>query len=141
MSEGLEYLATLSEEQRRVVSTLRDVVRAHLPDGVVETIVDATLVYRVSDEYMADQSVNGPPPESAALRSEYGHASLNMTGLVADPNGIARFREEWATFDKPIDMDGACLRITRTSDVPLVVIGDAITRHGPEELLAGRDGT
>ena len=137
-SEVRDHLATLPDDRRKLVSTVRDVIRAHLPDGIEEAMANGMIVYQLPLERLAPTS-NGEPLQAAALANHERHLSLCLTG--ADADELATFRTAWTATGKPLDMDDSCVRFRRREDVPLVVVGDAITRIGPEELIAAHERT
>jgi hypothetical protein len=131
----LEYLAELPEDRRRIVSTVRDVIRAHLAEGIVEGMVGGMISYHVPLEVFPG-TANCHPLRGAALTNQKRHVSLYMLGISAKEGGPEWLRDEWAATGKRVDVGKSCMRFTRLEDIPRLVIGDAITKLDPDSLIA-----
>jgi hypothetical protein len=135
----LEYLAALPEDRRRIVSTVRDVIRAHLADGLLEAMVGGAISYHVPiDEHV---TAGGAPLQAAAIVSLPDHVALHLPGTCARPDGSQWLRDEWTATGKVVDLDGCSMRFRRLEDIPRLVIGDAITQLEPARLIADLGGT
>jgi hypothetical protein len=57
-------------------------------------------------------------------------------GIYADPQGADWFRQAWTATGHRLDMGRSCVRFRRLDDVPLDVVGMAITRTSVDGLVA-----
>ncbi|HSI99944.1 MAG TPA: DUF1801 domain-containing protein [Patescibacteria group bacterium] len=130
-----EYLASLPEERRRVVSAVVDVVRAHLPPGFEEGMGYGMMGWYVPLDTFAD-TYNGQPLPLAGIASQKRYVSLYLVHVYADPALEAWFRERWVATGKRLNMGKSCVRFTRLEDVPLDLIGEVIARADVRGLIA-----
>ncbi len=130
-----EYLASLPEERRAVISAVRDIIRRRLPEGYRESINWGMIAYEVPLERYPE-TYNGQPLGYVALAAQKNHYALylNCTGMGADHE--ARFRKAYLATGKTIDMGKSCVRFKRLEDLPLDVIGDEVASTSPEALIA-----
>ncbi len=133
-----EYLESLPDDRREVVSAVRDVVLRNLPAGYVETASAGMITYSVPLERFPD-TYNKQPLGYVALASQKSHVALYMMGAYADPAQARWIEEEFARAGKKLDMGKSCIRFRKLEDLPLDVIGEAVSRMPPEELIALHD--
>ena len=120
-----EYLASLPEERREVVSAVREEVRRNLPEGVVETMNWGMISYEVPLERYPE-TYNRQPLMFAALAAQKNHYALYLTSVYMHPDGEERLREACRQAGRKIDMGKSCVRFRRLEDLPLAVIGEEI---------------
>jgi hypothetical protein len=130
-----EYLASLPEERRSIVSAVVDVIRNHLPPGYEEGMGYGMMGWYVPLERFPD-TYNGQPLPLAGIASQKRHISLYLNHVYGDPELEAWFRERWTATGKRLDMGKSCVRFTRLDDVPLDVVGEVIARGDVPSLLA-----
>ena len=130
-----EYLAELPPERREVIEAVRAVILENLPDGFVEGTQFGMLSYHIPLEDFADTD-DGRPLGIAALANQKRHMALYLMGIYADEGEKAWFTEAWAATGTKLDMGTSCVRFRDRDDVALDVIGQAIARAGPEDLIA-----
>ena len=135
-----EYLASLPEERRRVVSAVVDVVRAHLPPGFEEGMGYGMMGWYVPAETFPD-TYNGRPLPLAGIASQKRYISLYLVHVYADPELESWFRERWAATGKKLEMGKSCVRFTRLDDVPLDLIGEVIARADVASLIAHHEAS
>lgn len=140
-----QYLATLPDERRGIISAVRDVILAKLSPEYVEIMQYGMLSYAIPHSIFPAGYHTDPtqPVPFAALASQKNHVSLYLMGLyaggnAADDTGDATwFREAWqATGKKKADMGKACIRFKKLDDIPLDVIGEAIRRMPAQRYIA-----
>lgn len=78
---------------------------------------------------------NGQPLSVATLASQKNYISLYLLGVCYDPETELWFKERFKASGKRLDMGKSCLRFRRLDDLPLEVIGEAISRVSPEDLI------
>jgi hypothetical protein len=129
-----QYLAGLPEDRRREIRRVRDVVRAHLPDGYGEMIGYGMITWGVPLSYHPD-TYNGQPLPLAALASQKNYMSLHLLGAYADAKQRARLERDYAKRGKRLDMGRACLRFRTADELPLDLIGELIASRTPDQLI------
>ena len=131
-----DYLDGLPADRRAVVSAVRDVVNANLPDGYREEMAFGMIGWAIPlEDYPV--TYNGAPLGIAALASQKNHVSLYLMGLYGSEPEEAWFREEYAKRGLKLDMGKSCVRFKRLDQVPLDVIGQVIAKI-PPDLYIGR---
>lgn len=130
-----EYLAALPDDRRAVVSAVRDVVRANLPEGYQEVVGSGMLGYVIPlSRY--PKTYNKQPLQYAALAAQKGHYALYLVAPYQDPAHDAWFREAFAAAGKTLDMGKSCVRFKRLEDLPLDVVARSIARVAPDDFIA-----
>jgi hypothetical protein len=130
-----EYLEQLPEDRRTALSTVRDVINKHLPEGYVESMDWGMIAWNVPLELEPD-TPNGKPLCYAALASHKNHMSLYLMGLYTDGPELAWFRERYDDNGVKLDMGKSCVRFKRLDDLMLDVLGDTIAMIPVDEFVA-----
>ncbi len=122
-----EYLAGLSQDRRKAIEAVRQVIRKNLPKGYEEGMQYGMIGYFVPHGlYPAGYHCDPKEPlPFAALASQKNYMSLY---IMFDSEFEAWFREAWAKTGKKLDRGKSCVRFKNIDDVPLEVIGRAIKR-------------
>jgi hypothetical protein len=129
-----EYLASLPAERRDAIARVRAVVRDNLPPGFEEGMQYGMISWFVPLSRLAE-TYNGQPLALASLASQKQSMSLYLMGLYGDPDERARFEAAYRAAGKKLDMGKSCLRFRKVEDLPLDVIGDAISRIGVDRFV------
>ena len=130
-----EYLAGLPDDRRAVVSAVRDVVRANLPEGYREGFGSGMIAWFIPlERYPA--TYNRQPLMLAALAAQKNHYALYLTVPYMDPEREAWLRSEFAAAGKKLDMGKSCVRFRKLDDLPLDVIGRVIAATPPDDYIA-----
>ena len=135
-----KYLSSLPAERRAVVSAVRDVVNANLPEGYEETMQYGMISWIVPLATKPD-TYNKQPLVIAALAAQKSFYALYLMGLYIDAGVETWFRGAFATAGKKLDMGKSCVRFTRLDALPLDVVGEAVTKVSPGALIAHHDAT
>lgn len=132
-----EYLASLPEQRRGAVETVRSVILANLDKDIEEGMQYGMIGYYVPHRvypagYHADPKQGLP---FAALASQKNYMSVYLMGLycgcvegVSDTALVRWFRDAWKKSGKKLDMGKSCIRFKRVDDLALDVLGEAIRR-------------
>ena len=128
------YLAGLSPERRETLARVREVVLENLPDGYEEGMQFGMISYHVPLERYPE-TYNGRPLGVVGLASQKNYVSLYLLGVCYDPEAERWFEERLRASGKKLDMGRSCVRFKRPNDLPLDVIGEAIARVAPEDLI------
>ena len=137
-----EYLAELPADRREAITTVRDVVRRHLPAGYEEAMNWGMISYQVPLSAYPD-TYNGQPLMYAALASQKNHMAVYLSGIYADEESRERFEAEYRATGKRYDVGKSCVRFRKLDDLPLDVVGQAIASLPVEDFVdvyeAGRN--
>ena len=129
-----EYLAELPPERREAISGVRAVILNKLPEGFQEGMQYGMISYHVPlDRH--PETYNGQPLSVATLASQKNYMSLYLLGVCYDPETEQWFKERFAASGKKLDMGRSCLRFKTLDDLPLDVVGEAISRVSPDDLI------
>ena len=120
-----QYVASLPPEGRKVVQTLRAVVKKNLPKGYKEQIGFGAITYAVPLSVLPD-TYNGQPLCYVAIAAQKNHYSLYLMSVYGDPKQTKRMADEFRNRGKKLDMGKACVRFKSLEDLPLDVVGDVI---------------
>ena len=106
-----EYLDELPEDRREAISTIRDVINEHLPDGYEETMAFGMIGWAIP---LADypDTYNGEPLGVVALASQKNYMALYLMGLYADEGLEEWFRAQYAERGLKLDMGKSCVRFS-----------------------------
>ena len=122
-----DYLAELSPERRETVSTVRDVILAHLPDGY-EEMMDFGMISYVIPLSTYPITYNERPLMYAALSSQKNYCSLHLMNIYSMPELMEWFERGYRASGKRMDIGKACVRFKLVDDLPLDLVGEAIAR-------------
>jgi hypothetical protein len=121
-----------------VISAVRDVVNANLPDGYVEGMLYGMLAWHVPLERYPN-TYNGQPIGIAGLAAQKNYYALYLMSVYSNPATEAWFKNAFKKAGKKLDMGKSCVRFKQLDDLPLDVIGEAIARVPVEKLIALHD--
>jgi len=132
-----DYLASLPDDRRKAIETVRDTILANLDKDYEEGMQYGMIGYYIPHRiypagYHADPKQGLP---FAALASQKNYMSVYLMGLycgciegVSDTNLVRWFRDAWAKTGKKLNMGKACIRFKKADDLALDVLGEAIRR-------------
>ena len=129
-----EYIASLPDDRREAIATVREVVRKNLPTGFEEGMQYGMIGWYVPLERFPD-TYNGQPLALAGLASQKGYMSLYLNNVYGDPDTERSFKERYEASGKRLDMGKSCVRFKRLEDLPLEVIGETIARTDLDRYL------
>ena len=130
-----EYLASLPEDRRKVVSKVRSVIRKHLPKGYKENIGWGAITYEIPLTRLPD-TYNGQPLCYAALAAQKNYYALYLMGPYGDPKQRATLEDAFQKAGKKLDMGKSCVRFKDVDDIPLPAIGKLIASVPAEKWIA-----
>lgn len=132
-----EYIQSLPDDRKQIISDMRKVILKNLPKGFEETMQYGMISYVVPHKiYPSGYHCN---PKDA----------LPFIGLASQKNHIALYHmavyqgalHDWflgawkKATDKKIDMGKSCIRFKKAGDVPLNLIGELSAKVTPEEWI------
>jgi uncharacterized protein YdhG (YjbR/CyaY superfamily) len=130
------YLKELPPERRKVVSTLRRLIRANLPRGYQERMSWGVISYEVPLKRFPD-TYNGHPLTYVALAAQKNAYSLYLMAVYQDPNKAAALKQAFAKAGKKLDMGKSCVRFGSLDDLPLDAIADVVAATPVDDYLDG----
>ncbi len=128
------YVAELPPERREAICEVRKVVLEHLPEGYEEGMQHGMIGYYIPLERYPN-TYNKQPLSIATLGSQKNHMALHLMGVYSDPEMERWFKERFAESGKKLDMGKSCVRFKKLDDLPLEVIGEAISGMPPEKFI------
>ena len=133
-----EYLEPLPDERRKVLKSIRKVIRANLDKSVKEGIQYGMMAYFVPHSvypagYHCKPSEPLPFMSVASLKSGI---SIHMFCLYSSPKHKELFSKEWLATGKKLNMGKSCVRIKTLEDIPLEVLGRAVKRMTAKKFIA-----
>ena len=130
-----EYVASLPDDRRDAVATVREVVNRNLPPGYSEGMAYGMIGWWVPLETFPD-TYNGEPLGLAALGSHKNYISLYLNTVYSSAEEADWFKERYAASGKKLNMGKSCVRFRRLDEVPLDVIGETIARADLDRTVA-----
>ena len=89
-----EYLDDLPPDRLEAIETVRDTILENLPEGFEEVMNWGIISYQVPLSRYPD-TYNKQPLMLAALASQKNHMAVYLTGVYADEDSRARFRDAY----------------------------------------------
>lgn len=124
-----EYLRELPEEDRKVISAVRKVIRANLPKGIVERMNWGLITYEIPlSRY--PKTYNGQPLAYAGLARQKNYFAVYLTGITPE------FRAKYKKTGKKLDAGAGCVRFKKLDDLPLDLIGEWIGSKTLDQCIA-----
>jgi hypothetical protein len=111
------YLDELPEGQREVVSRVRDLILANLPEGYQESMNWGMITYEIPLERYP-KTYNKQPLGYIALAAQKNHYALYLMGCYADSEQEVQLRQGFEQAGKKFDMGKSCLRFKKLEDLP-----------------------
>ena len=129
------YLAELPQERREVMSAVRDLVNAHLPEGYRESMAFGMIGWGIPLSRYPN-TYNKQPLSYVALAAQKNKYSLYLMGVYADSRQERALRAAAAAQGKKLDMGKSCLRFAKPEDLPLEAIGELIAAMSADDYIA-----
>ena len=130
-----QYLAELPPERRAIVARVRDVVRASIPSGYVESMGWGMICWAIPLSRYPD-TYNRQPLGYVCLAAQKNYYVLHLTVLYMDPVRAERFAKAFEATGRKLDMGKGCVRFRRLEDLPLDVVADTVAGTTPDDYIA-----
>lgn len=127
-----EYLKSLPEERRKIISQVRAVLLRKLPKGYEESMDYGMIVYSIPLR-RHPETYNGKPLCYAGLASQKHYVSLYLMSVYG--GNEAWLRREFKAAGTKLNAGKGCIRFRKIEDLPLSVIGRAIALFTPEKFI------
>jgi Domain of unknown function (DU1801) len=128
------YLASLPPEQRKVIATVRNVVKERLPEGYVESMNWGMLCYEIPLA-MYPVTYNNQPLTYMALAAQKNNYALYMMNVYGNPKLMDKLLAAYKASGRRLDMGKSCLRFKGLEELPLDVIGEIVASTSPAEMI------
>jgi hypothetical protein len=122
-----EYLEELPADRKAAIKKVRQVILDNLPAGYKESVGAGMLMYGVPLSRFPD-TYNGQPLCYAALASQKNYMSVYLMNVYGHKETEQWFRSAFKSRGKKLDMGKSCVRFKTLDDLPLDVIGEAVSR-------------
>ena len=125
-----QYLDSLPEDRRKAIQAIRRVINANRDPKLREGIQYGMLGWFVPHSvYPAGYHCDPTEPlPFGSLASQKNHIGIYLFCLYTDEAEQARLVKAWKASGKRLDMGKSCIRVRSLEDVPLDVLGEAVSR-------------
>lgn len=133
------YLAELPEERKEVMTRLRQVILANLPEGITEEMSYGMLGYVVPHSvyptgYHCDPKL---PLPFMALASQKNFIAFYHMGMYAMPEIMAWFVAEYPKYcSNKLDMGKSCVRFKNMKQIPYDLIAELVKKINVSEWIS-----
>lgn len=133
-----EYLQSLPEDRRTVVSKLRETLQKHLPKGFSEQMNYGMIGYVVPfslypSGYHCDPKL---PLPFIAIASQKNFVSFYHMGIYALPELLEWFVDEFPKHtESRLDMGKSCIRFKKLDKIPYALIGQLAEKISPKDWI------
>ena len=129
-----DYLASLPQDRREVISAVRDLILQYLPKGYEETINWGMLSYEVPLEVYPD-TYNKKPLSYIALAAQKNYNSLYLMSVYQDPADYQELMDAFAAIGVKPDIGKSCVRFKKLEQLPLETIARLIANTSVQEFV------
>lgn len=132
-----DYLASLPEDRKKIISEIRDVISKNLPKGFEETINYGMIAYVVPHSIYPDGYHCDPkqPLPFVSLASQKNHIAIYHMAMY-DDKLREWFESEWEKYsDKKLDIGKSCIKFKKPEDVPIKLIEGLAKKIKPKEWI------
>ena len=133
-----EYLDSLPDDRRKVISELRKVIKKNLPKGFKEVMSYGMLGFVVPHSMYPEGYHCTPelPLPFLNLASQKNFIAIYHMGIYADPKLLGWFTKEFPKHSKSkLDMGKSCIRFKKPDDIPVKLIGELASKMTPEDWI------
>lgn len=121
-----QYISELPQERKKAIKAVRQTILDNLPQGYQETMNWGMISYEVPLETYPD-TYNKKPLMYAALASQKNHMAIYLSGIYINDEKRKEFELAYKETGKRFDIGKSCVRFRKLEDLPLEVIGKAIS--------------
>lgn len=126
-----EYLSTLPEDRKEMLSALRNTFLQHLPPGFQETMAYGMITFTVPHTrypkgYHCDPKQALP---FISIASQKNFIAVYHMGLYARPDLLNWFTQQYGEVSKTkLDMGKSCVRFKKPEQIPLGLLGELASK-------------
>ena len=122
-----DYLASLPEDRREIISAVRDLILQNLPEGYQETINWGMLSYEIPLETYPD-TYNKNPLSNVGLAAQKNYNSLYLMAIYQNPADYQELVDAFAEMGIKPNLGKSCVRFTKLDQLPLDTIARLIAK-------------
>jgi len=133
-----EYINSLPDDRKKIISDLRKTIKKNLPKGFKEMMCFGMINYVVPHSiyppgYHCDPKL---PLGFIGIASQKNYISLYHMALYQGTL-LDWLKKEWQKVSaKKLDMGKCCVRFKKSEDVPLKLIGELASKMTPQQWVA-----
>jgi hypothetical protein len=133
-----EYLKSLPDDRKKIISDLRSIIIKNLPKGFEETMQYGMISYVVPHS-LYKPGYHVKPTDALpfiSLASQKNHIAVYHMAVYG---GALHdwFVKEWdKASDKKLDMGKSCIRFRKPEDVPVKLIGALASKLTPKQWIS-----
>ncbi|MFC1866238.1 DUF1801 domain-containing protein [Chloroflexota bacterium] len=128
------YLSELPVERKKSLRAVRKIILDNLPDGYEEAMNWGMITYQVPLSIYPD-TYNKQPLMYAALASQKNHMAVYLIGIYMDRLMMSDFKSKYIATGKRYDVGKSCVRFRTLEDLPLSLIGEAISKYSVDDFI------
>lgn len=129
-----DYLEKIPEDRKKAIEEVRKVVLANLPEGY-EEVIQYNMISYVIPLQRYPTTYNKQPLALLSIGSQKNHMALYMNNVYSDEVLRDWFLEAYKATGKRLDMGKSCVRFRKLENLPLEVIGEAVSRTSVERMI------
>ncbi|TWT62020.1 DUF1801 domain-containing protein [Rubinisphaera italica] len=130
-----DYLNSLQEDRREIISELRQLILDNLPQGYEETMNWGMISYEVPlNRY--PETYNKQPLNYIALASQKNYCSLYLMCVYQEAGKMGRLVKAFKAANKKLNMGKSCIRFKSLDDLPLETIAEIIASTSVSDFIA-----
>lgn len=131
-----QYLEELRDKLSELAK-VRAVIKKNLAAGFEETMQYGMIAYVVPlkmfpEGYLEDSQT---PLPYVSLASQKNYMALYLSNVYADSKLYDWFVKQYQASGKKLDMGKSCVRFRRLEDLPLEIVGKAIAKTSPQQMI------
>lgn len=134
-----EYLISLPEDRKPVMTELRNIILQNLPKGYLETITYGMLSYVVPHSVYPNGYHCDPkqPLPFMSIASQKNFIALYHMGLYSDENLLNWFKNEYSeNCSAKLDMGKSCIRFKKINEIPMLLVGRLTSKVSVNDWIA-----
>ncbi|HEX8279686.1 MAG TPA: DUF1801 domain-containing protein [Segetibacter sp.] len=133
-----EYIASLPQDRKQVISKLREEVLKNLPEGFAEIMGYGMLGYVVPHSLYPAGVHTSPkdPLPFMNIASQKNFISIYHLGITANKALLDWFLSEYSKqFTAKVDMGKSCIRFKKPEQIPYKLIGELAGKITPQKWI------
>lgn len=129
-----DYLASLPEERREIISAVRDLILQNLPEGYQETINWGMLSYEIPLETYPD-TYNKNPLSNVGLAAQKNYNSLYLMAIYQNTADYQELMDAFTEMGIKPNLGKSCVRFTKLDQLPLDTIARLIAKTSVDDYI------
>ena len=134
-----EYINSIPEERKQLMTELRNIIRKNLPEGFEEVMSYGMISYVVPHSLYENGYHCNPkqPLPFMSIASQKNFVALYHMGIYADKDLLKWFVDEYEMRSKiKLDMGKSCIRFKKPDAIPMDLLGELASKMTTKEWIA-----